>query len=137
MVIYTPSFIATDFEHSRCIRIQRFSSSWRHCSNKPDKPIQISLNMTLSFSNRISRVFPQKFAHCSSSSLAWGAKRTDVSLHLSMQMRPQSRTPHQVKNGTGQLQMVYLCGDKNGVKASRRNWEGAPAKLQGLTELSF
>lgn len=99
--------------------------------------MQISPNMTLSFLNPISRVFAQKVARHCSSSLAWNAKLTDASLHLSMQMRPQSRTPHQIQKGTWQLQIVHLHVDQNGVKASKTNGERAPTNLPRTDKATF
>lgn len=99
--------------------------------------MQISPNLTLSFFNPISSVFAQKVARCCSSSLAWRAKLTDASLHLSMQIKPQSRTPRQAQKGTGQLQMGHLHGDKHGVKTSRRNGEGAPGNLHRTDRTIF
>ena len=93
--------------------------------------------MTLWFLNPISRVFVQKVAHHHSSSLAWGAKLTDASLHLSMQMRPQRKTPHQIWKGSGQLQIAHLHVYQNGVKAYRTNGERAPANLHGTDKAIF
>lgn len=92
--------------------------------------MQISPNLTLSFLNSISKVLAQKVAGCCSRSLAWGAKMTDASLRLLMQMRPQSRTPHQAKGRTRQLQMVFCTTRRMELMLWEKWWWGTNGSVQ-------